>query len=119
VNIETGPKLHEHGRRKTFGEDVGVLGRSGNVQDADFTEGDSFSNEVQVDLNMLGLLMLNRVGGEVNDADIIAVDHYSTTEWAAKLYQKLAQPAGFGDSIRDCSIFRLCTGPRHCRLTLG
>ena len=42
------------------------------MQDADFTEGDSFSNEVQVDLNMLGSLMLNRVGGEVNGADIIA-----------------------------------------------
>jgi len=89
------------------------------VQDADFTEGDSFCNEVQVDLNMLGSLMLNRVGGEVNGADIIAVDHCNTTEWAVKLYQKLAQPAGFGDSIRDCLILRLCTGPRHCRLTLG
>jgi len=89
------------------------------VQDADFTEGDSFSNEVQVDLNMLGSLMLNRVGGEVNGADIITVDHCNTTEWAVKLYQKLAQPAGFGDSIRDCSIFLLCTGPRHYRLTLG
>jgi len=27
--------------------------------------------------------------------------------------------AGFGDSVRNCSIFRLCTGPGHCRLSLG
>ena len=89
------------------------------MQDTDFTKGDSLSDEVEVNLNMLGSLMLNWVGGEVNGTDIIAVDHCSTTEWAVKLYQKLAQPAGFGDSIRDCSIFRLCTGSRHCRLTLG
>jgi hypothetical protein len=89
------------------------------VQDADFTEVDSFSDEVQVDLNMFGSLMLDRVGGEINSNDIIAINHCSTTKWATKLYQKLAQLAGFDDSIRDSSIFRLCTGPRHCRLTLG
>ena len=81
------------------------------MQDADFTEGDSFSNEVQVDLNMLGSLMLNRVGGEVNGADIITVDHCSATERAAKLCQELVQPAGFGDTVRNSSIFRLCTRP--------
>jgi hypothetical protein len=60
------------------------------VQDADFTEGDSFSDEVQVDLNMLGSLMQDRVGGEVNGTDIVTIDHCSTTKRAAKLLQKLA-----------------------------
>jgi hypothetical protein len=46
ANIKTGPKLGEDGRRQTFGEDIGVLGRSGNVQDTNFTESDSFSDEV-------------------------------------------------------------------------
>ena len=81
------------------------------MQDADFTEGDSLSDEVQIDLNMFGSLMLNWVGGEVNGADIITVDHCSATERAAKLCQELAQPAGFGDTVRNSSIFRLCTGP--------
>jgi len=89
------------------------------VQNADFTKGDSLSDKVQIDLNMLGSLMLNQVGGEVNGADIITINHCSAMKWTAKLYQELAQPAGFGDSIRDYSIFRLCTGPRHYRLTLG
>jgi hypothetical protein len=90
ANIKTGPKLREHGRQRTFGEDVGILQRSGNVQDADFTEDDSFSDEVQVDLNMLGSLMLDQVGGEINSTDIVTIDHCSTTKWAAKLLQKLA-----------------------------
>jgi hypothetical protein len=55
------------------------------VQDADFTKGDSLSDEVEVDLNMLGSLMLNRVGGEINGADIITINHCSTTEWTANL----------------------------------
>ena len=75
------------------------------MQDTNFTKDDSLSDEVQVDLNMLGSLMLNRVGGEINGADIVIVDHRSTTERTAKLCQVLAQPASFGDSIRDSSIF--------------
>jgi hypothetical protein len=81
------------------------------VQDADFTEGDSLSDEVQIDLNMLGSLMLNWVGGGINGTDIITIDHCSATKRAAKLYEELAQPACFGDSVRNSSIFRLCTGP--------
>jgi len=81
------------------------------MQDADFTEGDSLSDEVQIDLNMLGLLMLNWVDGKVNGTDIITVDHCSTTKRAAKLYEELAQPTGFGDSVRNSLIFRLYTGP--------
>jgi hypothetical protein len=44
------------------------------VQDADITDGKVFSDEVEVDLNMLLMLVLNEVGGEVDDADIFAVD---------------------------------------------
>jgi hypothetical protein len=43
------------------------------VQDADITDGSAFSNEV-VDLNMLRMLVLNGVGGVVDDANIITVD---------------------------------------------
>jgi hypothetical protein len=44
------------------------------VQDADITDGKVFSDEVEVDLNMLLMLVLNEVGGEVDDADIFIVD---------------------------------------------
>ena len=88
------------------------------MRNADFTEGDSFSDEVQVDLDMLSSLMLNRVGGEVDSTDIITIDQCCSTKRTAKLLQKLAQPAGFSYSISDGPIFGLCAGPRHCRLTL-
>jgi hypothetical protein len=44
------------------------------VQDANITDGSAFLNEVEVDLNMLRMLVLNGVGGVVDDANIITVD---------------------------------------------
>jgi hypothetical protein len=44
------------------------------VQGADITDGNVFPNEVEVDLDMLHTLVLNRVDGEVDDADVVAVD---------------------------------------------
>jgi hypothetical protein len=44
------------------------------VQDAYITDGNVFSNEVEVDLDMLHTLVLNWVGGEVDDTDIVVVD---------------------------------------------
>jgi hypothetical protein len=57
------------------------------MENADFTKGDSFSDEVQINLDVFGSLMLNWVSGEVNGADIITVDYCRMTKWAAKLYQ--------------------------------
>jgi hypothetical protein len=44
------------------------------VQDVDITNGHAFPHKVKVDLDMLRALLLNGVGGEVDDADVIAVD---------------------------------------------
>jgi hypothetical protein len=57
------------------------------VQDAFFTEGDSLSDEVQINLNMLGPLMLDRIAGEVNSTDVITIDHGSTAKRMVKLLQ--------------------------------
>jgi hypothetical protein len=44
------------------------------VQDANITDGHAFPHKVDVDLDMLRALMLNEVGGEVDGADVVAVD---------------------------------------------
>jgi hypothetical protein len=44
------------------------------VQYADIADGNAFPDEVEVDLDMLGALILNEVGGEIDDADVITVD---------------------------------------------
>jgi hypothetical protein len=44
------------------------------VQDTDITDGNTFLNEVEVNLDMLHTLLLKGVGGEVEDVDIVTVD---------------------------------------------
>jgi hypothetical protein len=57
-----------------FGEDVGELGGR---QDMNISDGDTLANEVEINLNMLRALMLDGVGGEVDCADVVAVDQGS------------------------------------------
>jgi hypothetical protein len=44
------------------------------MEDADLTDGGHLSNKMEINLHMLGALMLNGVGGEVHSADVVAVD---------------------------------------------
>jgi hypothetical protein len=43
-------------------------------EDADLSDGDLFSDEVKINLHMLGALVLNGVVGEVYDTYVVAVD---------------------------------------------
>jgi hypothetical protein len=40
----------------------------------DITDGNTFLDEVDVDLDMLRTLVVNEVDGEVDDADVVTVD---------------------------------------------
>jgi hypothetical protein len=44
------------------------------MQDADITDGNVFPDDVEVNLTMLRTLVLNEVGEEVDNIDIVAVD---------------------------------------------
>jgi hypothetical protein len=44
------------------------------VEDTNLLDGNSLADKVEIDLNMLGVLVLNGVGGEVDGADVVAVD---------------------------------------------
>jgi hypothetical protein len=62
------------------------------MENLDVTDGNPATNEVQVDLHMLRPLMLNRVGGEVHYADVVAIDHCGLVECAVELSQELSKP---------------------------
>jgi hypothetical protein len=55
------------------------------VQDADIIDGHAFLHNVEVDLDMLHALVLNGVGGEVDDADVITVDDGALRQWSVEL----------------------------------
>jgi hypothetical protein len=44
------------------------------VYDTHISNGDALMDKVEVDLNMLGAPMLDWIGGEVDHANVVAVD---------------------------------------------
>ena len=53
----------------------------------DSPKSDPFPDEVKVDFHVLGTLMLNRVGGEVDGADVVAVDEAGGLQRLMQLLQ--------------------------------
>jgi hypothetical protein len=74
ADVETGSKLLKHRGRETLHEHVGELRCRQDMEDADLTDGDLFSDEVKINLYMIGALVLNRVIGEVHGTYVVPVD---------------------------------------------
>jgi hypothetical protein len=60
--------------------DVSILRGGWSLQDADITNSRTLTNEMEINLNMLGTLMLNWIAGHVYDTDIITIDQCGTAE---------------------------------------
>jgi hypothetical protein len=67
TDVDTWPKLLKHRRREPLGEDVSKLWGGRNVKDMNISNGETLANEMEVNLDMLRMLMLDRIGGEVDD----------------------------------------------------
>jgi len=80
------------------------------MHDADFTNGNTLPHEVEIDLNVLGALMLDGVGAHVNGADVVTIDQRGALRSSMELKEKLTQPSGFGDTIGHCTILSFSTG---------
>jgi hypothetical protein len=80
------------------------------VKYPDVADGHTVADEVQIDLHMLGPLVLHGVGGEVDRADVVAVDERAPGEGAVKLGQELAEPSGLGHAVGNGTVLRLGTG---------
>jgi hypothetical protein len=55
------------------------------MQDVDITDSHAFPHKVEVDLKILHALMLNGIGGEVDDADVVTVDEGALHQWSVEL----------------------------------
>jgi hypothetical protein len=84
------------------------------MENPNISDSHSVTNKVQVNLHMLRPLILNRVGGEGNGADIVAVD-----ERAVKLSQELSEPGRLSHAVSNSLVLRLSTRVRDNRLSLG
>jgi hypothetical protein len=57
------------------------------VEDTNVPDDNALTNEVEINLNMLGALVLNEVGGEVDDTDVVTVDHSDPRQGVVQLYK--------------------------------
>jgi len=80
------------------------------MQDTNITNGDTLSDEVEINLDVLRALMLHWVGGHVHSADVVAVDQRSAVKGSVELRQELAQLGCLGNAIRHCAILSFSTG---------
>jgi hypothetical protein len=80
ASVKTGPKLIKHRGGEALREDVGELRCHGDMEDADLTDSYHLSDKIKINLHMLRALMLNGLGGEVHDANIVTVDE-SAPRW--------------------------------------
>jgi hypothetical protein len=50
------------------------------MQDTKITGSNPFSDEVKINLDVLGVLMLDRVGGHVDSTDVVTIHQCGATE---------------------------------------
>jgi hypothetical protein len=89
------------------------------MEDMDLTDGNLLSDKMKIHLHMLSALMLNGVGGEVHDADIIAVDEGAPRQWGLELVEQLTQPGGLSHIVNNGMILGLGAGAGDNGLPLG
>jgi hypothetical protein len=117
TDVENGPKLIKHRGWETLREDIGELRCHQDMENADLTDGNILFDEMKINLHMLRVLMLNGVGEEVHDADVVAVDG---SRWRSQeLIQELAQPGGLSHIIGDGTVLGFGAGAGDDILSLG
>jgi hypothetical protein len=55
------------------------------MENTNNTNGHPFTDKVKVDLHVLSALTLNRVGGEVDSVDVVAIDEGGRLQGVVKL----------------------------------
>jgi hypothetical protein len=77
------------------------------VEDTNVPDGNAFTNKVKINLHMLGALVLNGVGGEVDGADVVAVDQSGQRQGAMQLHNQLLKPTCLFHAVGHGVVLRL------------
>jgi hypothetical protein len=89
------------------------------MEDVNLTDDNLLSDKMKINLCMLGALMLNRVGGEVHDADIVTVDKCAPRRRGLELMEQLTQPSGLSHAVCNDTILSLSAEAGDNGLSLG
>jgi hypothetical protein len=89
------------------------------MEDVNLTDGNLLSDKMKINLHMLGVLMLNGVGGEVHNTDIVTVDKCAPRRRGLELVEQLTQPSGLSHAVGNGMILSLSAGAGDDGLPLG
>jgi hypothetical protein len=89
------------------------------MKNAHVPHGDLVAHEVDVDLDVLRALMVDRVGGHVDCDNIAAVDDCHYREGNVEFLEELLKPTTLGHGMVDGAVLSLYTGARSARLWSG
>jgi len=89
------------------------------VEDANLPQGHLLANEVDVDLDMLGATVVDRISSHVDGENVVAVDDYSQGNRDVKFLKELPHPAAFGDDMCNSPVFSLSPGVGDHGLAFG
>jgi hypothetical protein len=74
---------------------------------------------MEIDLYMFGVLILNGVGEEIHNTDVVAVDNNATRRWTVELMEQLTQPSHLSHTVGNNVILCLSTGLGEDNLALS
>ena len=89
------------------------------MENANLAESHLLTDEMDVDLNVLGTAMVDRVGCHIDSADVVTVDNCGDLQWNMKFLKKLSKPTALCDHMSNSPVLGLCTGPGHRGLPFG
>jgi hypothetical protein len=89
------------------------------VENTNVPDGNALADKMKINLNMLGALVLNGVGGEVEGVDVVAVDQSGLRQGAVQLHKQLmTKPTRLCHVVGHGAVFRLSARTGDDVLTL-
>ena len=89
------------------------------MKNTNFAKSHLLADEVDVDLDVLGTAVVDRVGCYVDSADVVAVDDCSNLQRNMEFLKKLPQPAALGDNVSNRPVLGLRIGLGYRGLSFG
>ena len=97
-------EVHEECRWQSLCEHVGELSGAWNVQNADLAKRHLVPDEVYIELDVLGPLVVHWVPAHVDGGDVVAEHDGRGVEGAPKFAEERAEPRALGHGVGDAAI---------------
>jgi hypothetical protein len=79
----------------------------GHEESAHISDANPFTNEVEIELNLLRALTLDGVGREVYDTDVVTIDKGASCQQTVQLLEYLTKPCHLGDYVGHNAVLGL------------